>query len=194
MLKDHRKRIAALDAQMERDNARMAELLELMADPDFYINEDASSDAVAEHSRLKQRLAKAEEEWFALTEELVAERARLALLCVGLALALSLTLSWGRTDSPLGCPARAELAWWARANPSHRMAYRAVSARDLRSLGREGLELAWWARADPSHAWFIEWADMFSGLLSGRTCMIAVVGPFKPRVLRSLGWKGLAWG
>lgn len=73
MLKDHRKRIAALDAQMERDNARMAELLELMADPDFYINEDASSDAVAEHSRLKQRLAKAEEEWFALTEELEAE-------------------------------------------------------------------------------------------------------------------------
>ena len=80
VLKDHRKRIAALDAQMERDNARMAELLELMADPDFYINEDASSDAVAEHSRLKQRLAKAEEEWFALTEELEAEMARQALL------------------------------------------------------------------------------------------------------------------
>ncbi len=80
VLKDHRKRIAALDAQMERDNARMAELLELMADPDFYINEDASSDAVAEHSRLKQRLAKAEEEWFTLTEELEAEMARQALL------------------------------------------------------------------------------------------------------------------
>ena len=40
-LKGHRKRIAELDKQMERDNARMAELLELMADPDFYINEDA---------------------------------------------------------------------------------------------------------------------------------------------------------
>ena len=80
VLKDHRKRIAALDAQMERDNARMAELLELMADPDFYINEDASSDAVAEHSRLKQRLTKAEEEWFTLTEELEAEMARQALL------------------------------------------------------------------------------------------------------------------
>lgn len=74
-LKHHRKRIAELDAQMERDNARMAELLSLMADPDFYINESASSDAVAEHASLKKRLAAAEEEWFELTEELEAEMA-----------------------------------------------------------------------------------------------------------------------
>ncbi|BAK44910.1 ribosomal protection-like ABC-F family protein [Eggerthella sp. YY7918] len=77
-LKNHRKRIAELDRQMERDNARMAELLELMADPDFYINEDASSDAVAEHAKLKQRLAAAEEEWFTLTEELEEEMAKQA--------------------------------------------------------------------------------------------------------------------
>ena len=75
-LKNHRKRIAALDEQMERDNARMEELLALMADPAFYVNEDASSDAIAEHAKLKQRLAAAEEEWFALTEELEAEMAR----------------------------------------------------------------------------------------------------------------------
>ena len=75
-LKNHRKRIAQLDAQMERDNARMAELLALMADPDFYINEDASSDAIAEHAQIKQRLAAAEEEWLALNEELEAEMAR----------------------------------------------------------------------------------------------------------------------
>ena len=72
-LKNHRKRIAELDKQMERDNARMAELLELMADPDFYINEDASSDAIAEHAQLKKRIAAAEEEWFVLNEELEAE-------------------------------------------------------------------------------------------------------------------------
>ena len=72
-LKGHRKRIAELDKQMERDNARMAELLELMADPDFYINEDASSDAIAEHAQLKKRIAAAEEEWFVLNEELEAE-------------------------------------------------------------------------------------------------------------------------
>ena len=77
-LKNHRKRIAQLDAQMERDNARMAELLSLMADPDFYINEDASSDAIAEHAQIKQRLAAAEEEWLALNEELEAEMARQA--------------------------------------------------------------------------------------------------------------------
>lgn len=75
-LKTHRKRIAELDAQMERDNARMKELLELMADPDFYINEQASSDAVAEHATLKKRLAAAEEEWLMLNEELEEEMAR----------------------------------------------------------------------------------------------------------------------
>lgn len=75
-LKNHRKRIAELDAQMERDNARMKELLDLMADPDFYINEDASSDAVAEHALLKKRISQAEEEWFELTEELEAEMER----------------------------------------------------------------------------------------------------------------------
>ncbi len=77
-LKNHRKRIAQLDEQMERDNKRMEELLALMADPDFYINEDVSSDAIAEHAKLKKRLSDAEEEWFMLTEELEAEMARQA--------------------------------------------------------------------------------------------------------------------
>ena len=72
-LKNHRKRIAELDRQLERDNARMKELLELMADPDFYINEAESSDAIAEHGKLKARIAAAEEEWFLLNEELEAE-------------------------------------------------------------------------------------------------------------------------
>jgi len=75
-LKNQRKRIAELDAQMEKDNARMAELLSLMADPDFYINETESSDAIAEHAQLKKRLSDAEAEWFELTEELEAEMAK----------------------------------------------------------------------------------------------------------------------
>ena len=75
-LKHHRKRIAELDAQMEKDNARMEELLALMADPGFYINEAASSDAISEHAKLKKRLAEAEEEWFLLSEELEQEMAR----------------------------------------------------------------------------------------------------------------------
>ena len=77
-LKHQRKRVAELDEQMERDNARMAELLELMADPDFYINESASSDAIAEHAKLKARIAEAEEEWFLLTEELEEEMRKVA--------------------------------------------------------------------------------------------------------------------
>ena len=77
-LKHHRRRIAELDAQLERDNARMEELLGLMADPDFYINEDASTDAIAEHAKLKVRIEQAEEEWFVLNEELEAEMARQA--------------------------------------------------------------------------------------------------------------------
>ena len=72
-LKNHRKRIAELDRQLERDNARMKELLELMADPNFYINEAESSDAIAEHGKLKARIAAAEEEWFLLNEELEEE-------------------------------------------------------------------------------------------------------------------------
>lgn len=77
-LKNHRKRIAELDRIIERDSARMKELLEPMADPDFYINETASSDAIAEHAKLKQRLAASEEEWLTLNEELEAEMARQA--------------------------------------------------------------------------------------------------------------------
>ncbi|MEE0844744.1 MAG: ABC-F family ATP-binding cassette domain-containing protein [Eggerthellaceae bacterium] len=76
VLKNHRKRIAQLDEQMERDNARMDEILKLLADPDFYLNEDASTDVIAEHATLKKRIAEAEEEWFTLTEELEAEMAR----------------------------------------------------------------------------------------------------------------------
>ena len=77
-LKNHRKRIAQLDEQMERDNARMEEILTLLADPDFYINETESTNVIAEHAQLKQRLAAAEEEWFLLTEELEAEMAKQA--------------------------------------------------------------------------------------------------------------------
>ncbi|MBO4353273.1 MAG: ABC transporter ATP-binding protein, partial [Eggerthellaceae bacterium] len=67
---------AELDKQLERDNARMEEILELLADPDFYTREDSTSDVIAEHATLKQRIAHAEEEWLLLNEELEAEMAR----------------------------------------------------------------------------------------------------------------------
>ena len=72
-LKGHRKRIAELDKLLEKDNARMDEIMALLADPDFYVNEAASSDVIAEHARLKQRISAEEEEWFVLNEELEEE-------------------------------------------------------------------------------------------------------------------------
>jgi ATP-binding cassette subfamily F protein 3 len=77
-LKDHKKRIAQLDSQMERDRARIDELMALMADPDFYTHEDASTDAIAEYAKLKKRVADAEDEWLTLNEELEAEMQRQA--------------------------------------------------------------------------------------------------------------------
>ena len=79
-LKHHRKRIEELDRQLERDNARMEEVLALLADPDFYTREDSASDVIAEHAKLKQRIAAAEEEWLLLNEELEEEMARQASL------------------------------------------------------------------------------------------------------------------
>ena len=78
VLKDKRKRIAELEAEMDEDNAHMSELMAKLADPDFYVNEGAASDAVAEHAKLKQKLAQEEDEWVTLTEELEAEMARQA--------------------------------------------------------------------------------------------------------------------
>ena len=77
-LKHHRARIAELDAQLERDNARMEEVLALLADPDFYTREDATSDVIAEHAQLKARIEHAEEEWLLLNEEIEEEMARQA--------------------------------------------------------------------------------------------------------------------
>ena len=76
-LKGHRKRIEELDHQLERDHARMEEVLALLADPDFYTREDSTSDVIAEHAKLKQRIERAEEEWLMLNEELEEEMSRL---------------------------------------------------------------------------------------------------------------------
>ena len=74
-LKGHRKRIEQLEAQLERDNARLEEVLALLADPDFYAREEGTSDVIAEHGKLKARIERAEEEWLLLQEEMEAELA-----------------------------------------------------------------------------------------------------------------------
>lgn len=72
-LKDHRRRVKELDALIEEESARMEEIMALLADPDFYVNESASSDVIAEHARLKQSLSAHEEEWIMLSEEIEEE-------------------------------------------------------------------------------------------------------------------------
>ena len=55
---------------MERDGARMEEILGLMADPDFYIKEDAATDVIKEHGELKARMEADEVAWLDLSEEM----------------------------------------------------------------------------------------------------------------------------
>ena len=75
-LKEHRKRLAQVEAQLEKDNARMEEVLATLADPDFYTSEANTSDVIAEHVALKQRIKANEEEWLMLSEELEEEMRR----------------------------------------------------------------------------------------------------------------------
>ena len=51
----------------------MEEILALLADPDFYTNEDSSTDIIAEHAQVKASLAAHEEEWIMLSEEIEEE-------------------------------------------------------------------------------------------------------------------------
>jgi ATP-binding cassette subfamily F protein 3 len=72
-LKTQRKRVAELDKVIAREQARIDELIELMADPIFYEDEARSGEAIAEHAALKKKLAAHEEEWMELSEEIEEE-------------------------------------------------------------------------------------------------------------------------
>ncbi len=68
--KDVKRKLEALEKRMERDGARMEEILGLMADPDFYIKEDAATDVIKEHGELKARMEADEAAWLDLSEEM----------------------------------------------------------------------------------------------------------------------------
>ncbi len=72
-LKQQRKRVEELEVLIEQETARMDEILALLADPNFYTNEDTSSDVISEHAELKKKLALHEEEWMLLSEEIEEE-------------------------------------------------------------------------------------------------------------------------
>lgn len=70
--RDIKREIEKLDADMEKWNARLDEIMEKMADPEFYTHEDSTSDVIAEHGQLKSKLEAAEERWLELNEKLEA--------------------------------------------------------------------------------------------------------------------------
>lgn len=65
-----RERISILDAEMEADQKRIDELLQIMSDSNFYMTADNPTALIQEHAMLKDRLAHDEEEWLKLNEEL----------------------------------------------------------------------------------------------------------------------------
>ena len=69
-LKKERARIAELDKLIEREQARVDELVDQMSDPAFYDDGERSAAAIAEHAALKKDLADHEEEWIMLSEKI----------------------------------------------------------------------------------------------------------------------------
>jgi len=61
-LKEHRDRVAAAERELESAQARIAELEQQLADPDFYTRDDAA-DAVREHKTLTKLVSKLERDW-----------------------------------------------------------------------------------------------------------------------------------
>ncbi len=63
-------RIKELEDEMEKDRARIEELLDIMSRSDFYMTEDDPTAIITEHAYTKERLESDEEEWLAKSEEL----------------------------------------------------------------------------------------------------------------------------
>ncbi len=67
-LGNEKRRLAKIEHDMARDQARYDELMVLMASDELYSDKDAFDAAMQEYSTLKPRLAKLEEEWLELSQ------------------------------------------------------------------------------------------------------------------------------
>ncbi len=76
LLKKERERLAEVEAQMEVDDARHAELLELMADESLYADKERFETCLAEYNELKARMPKLEAEWLELSATIESEMKR----------------------------------------------------------------------------------------------------------------------
>ncbi|MBQ6453363.1 MAG: ATP-binding cassette domain-containing protein [Coriobacteriales bacterium] len=71
--KHNRARLKRIEEQMERDQKRHDELVELMASEELYADKDAFDAAMKEYSELRQRIPALEEEWLELTATIEAD-------------------------------------------------------------------------------------------------------------------------
>ena len=55
-------RLGEVNQELAENNAKMKELLEVLADPDFYTSRDDAQDVIMEHAELKQKIKELEEE------------------------------------------------------------------------------------------------------------------------------------
>ena len=76
LLKKERIRLAEVEAQMEADDARHAELMELMADESLYADKERFDACLAEYNELKVRMPKLEAEWLELSATIENEMKR----------------------------------------------------------------------------------------------------------------------
>ncbi len=67
---DRKKRLAAVETEMGEAQARYDQLVERMAEPDFYLEKEAFDAALVEFTALKKRLPQLEKEWLDLSEEI----------------------------------------------------------------------------------------------------------------------------
>ena len=75
-LKDERRRVAVLETQMGKDDAREAELVTLMADEQLYADKQRFAAAMSEYNELKARMAANEAEWLELSARIEQEMQR----------------------------------------------------------------------------------------------------------------------
>ena len=76
LLKKERARLAEVELQMEADDARHAELMELMADESLYADKERFDACLAEYNELKVRMPKLEAEWLELSATIETEMKR----------------------------------------------------------------------------------------------------------------------
>ena len=76
LLKNERARLAEVEEQMQHDEARYNELMELMADQSLYDDKEKFDQAMSEYNELKVRIPALEQEWLELVATIEAEMKR----------------------------------------------------------------------------------------------------------------------